>query len=138
MGARSREKVQVFDRHRPCFKAKRTTQLPPALGQIPEQEPEVRYPNKNKKTGAGGPFMLEDPVVAAPEPCPRNFVGLVVLFDLHRPGGVVSREKGEVTAQKWLGVTERGRIPEYELKIRGLRSGRSVLARVTRDHVSPI
>lgn len=81
--------------------------------------------------------MLNDPVVAAPEPYARKFVGLMVEFDLNRAGGKTTRERGDVTAQKWLGLTERGRIPEYEVTVRG-RTGRSALARVTRDHVMPI
>ena len=46
----------------------------------------------------------------------------------------MTREKGEVTNQKWLGLTKRGEIPEWELTIRG-SSGQSVFSRFTDDHV---
>lgn len=107
--------------------------------EIPDHEQEARYPNTNPKktTGAGGSFMLNENVVAATEPYARKFVGLMVEFDLARAGGKTTRERGEVVAQKWLGVTERGRVPEYEVTVRG-RSGRAALVRVTRDHVVPI
>lgn len=82
--------------------------------------------------------MDREPIVDAPEPHKQNFVGLLVEFDLHRTSGRITREKGEVIDQRWLGLTQRGRIPEYELTIRGLRSNASVYARVTEDHVWPI
>ena len=78
---------------------------------------------------------MAEPILPAPEPSPRRlFVGQFVSFDLRRAGGSVTREKGEVTNQKWLGLTKRGEIPEWELTIRGL-SGQSVLSRFTDDHV---
>jgi hypothetical protein len=80
---------------------------------------------------------MREPVVEAKEPVKRNFVGLIVAFDLRRIGGATTREKGEVTAQRWLGLTTRGAIPEYELTIVG-KTGRSVLARLTEDHVQPL
>jgi hypothetical protein len=80
--------------------------------------------------------MQRDAIREATETYRRNFVGWVVAFDLHRTGGAVTREKGEVTAQRWLGLT-RGDIPEYELTIVG-RSGKAVLARLTEDHVQQI
>lgn len=79
-----------------------------------------------------------DDILPGEEPYKRSFVGLFVEFDLRRQGGKVSREKGEVIAQRWLGFTRRGAIPEYEVTIRGRQSGRSALARVTRDFVRPI
>jgi len=81
--------------------------------------------------------MLDEPIVSAPEPYPRKFVGTVVEFDLRRTEGKSTRERGEVIEQRWLGLTEHGRIPEYELTIRG-RSGRAARARVTRDHAAII
>ncbi len=80
---------------------------------------------------------MPDDIIEGPEPHPLNFVGQVVRFVLTRKGGARTEEKGEVTAQRWLGFTARGRIPEYEVTILG-KSGRAVLARVTRDHVHPI
>lgn len=76
-----------------------------------------------------------DPVEPGKEPHPRNWVGKCCSFDLRRKGGVTTRESGQITAQRWLGFTVRGRIPEYEVTIVGA-SGRSVFARITRDHVS--
>ena len=76
-------------------------------------------------------------IVEGAEPSKRNFVGLVVEFDLVRTGGVVTRERGEVVAQKWLGLTKRGLIPEYELNVRG-KSGRIAKARLTDDFVKVI
>jgi hypothetical protein len=76
-------------------------------------------------------------ILPGKEPHPHNFVGMVVSFDLRRAGGLITREKGEVLEQKWLGLTERGQIPEYELLIRG-KTGKTVLARVTEDHVMEI
>ena len=82
--------------------------------------------------------MKDDPVIEAKEPAPpKKFVGMVVEFDLHREGGKVTRERGEVIEQRWLGVTQRGHVPEYEVTVRG-RTGRAAKARVSRDHVMPI
>lgn len=81
---------------------------------------------------------MAEPTIPAPEPSPRRaFVGQFVSFDLRRAGGSVTREKGEVIEQKWLGLTKRGEIPEWELTIRGA-SGKSVFARLTDDHVVPL
>lgn len=81
---------------------------------------------------------MAEPTIAAHEPSPRkNFVGTFVSFDLRRAGGSVTREKGEIIEQKWLGLTKRGEIPEWELTIRGA-SGKSVLARLTDNHVMPL
>lgn len=76
-------------------------------------------------------------IIPGDEPSKRNFVGEIVSFDLRRSSGKITREKGEITAQQWLGFTSRGRIPEYEVTILG-KSGRSILARVTEDHVIEI
>lgn len=81
--------------------------------------------------------MNEDETSEAPESYPRKYVGSIVSFYLRRKSGQTTLEKGEVIAQRWLGVTKRGKIPEYEVTIVGA-SGRSVLARVTRDHVMAI
>jgi hypothetical protein len=80
---------------------------------------------------------MREEVIPSKETHPRKFVGQFVRFDLRRAGGVVTEEKGEVIAQEWLGLTKRGSIPEYQLTIRG-KSGRSVLARLTDDHVQPL
>jgi len=77
--------------------------------------------------------MTREEVVPGTEPIERNFVGLLVTFDLHR-ASKVSRESGQVSAQRWLGFTKRGALPEYELTIIG-KSGRSVTARLAEDHV---
>lgn len=77
---------------------------------------------------------MKDDLVPAKEEYPRKFVGKVVRFDLRRSNGVVTEEKGEVVAQQWLGLTQVGLIPEYEVTILG-KTGRQVKARVTRDHV---
>lgn len=82
---------------------------------------------------------MRDAIVSAPEPkhTLNNLTGCVVVFDLRRKGGTVTREKGEVTAQQWLGLTQRGGIPEYQLTIVG-KTGRQVIARLTEDHVQPV
>ena len=76
-------------------------------------------------------------IIPGKEPYPCQFVGQFVSFDLRRKGGSITREKGEVVAQQWLGFTERGKIPEYELTIIGA-TGRSVRAFLTEDHVHEI
>jgi hypothetical protein len=80
---------------------------------------------------------MREPIIEGAEPHPLKFVDLFVSFDLRRKGGTVTREKGQVKAQRWLGFTQRGRIPEYEVTIVG-KAGIPVLARVTEDHVTPI
>lgn len=80
---------------------------------------------------------MREPIIEGVEPRPLNLLNAIVSFDLRRKGGTVTREKGQVTDQKWLGFTERGRIPEYQVTIVG-KAGVPVLARVTEDHVSPI
>jgi hypothetical protein len=78
---------------------------------------------------------MRDSIIPAPEPAtPMKLVGRVVTFDLRRKSGTVTRETGEITAQKWLGLTERGRIPEYEINIIG-KSQTVVVARLTEDYV---
>ena len=81
--------------------------------------------------------MVRQDVTPAQETYPRTFVGLCVAFDLHRANDTTTRERGEITAQRWLGVTKRGSIPEYEVTILG-KSGKAVLARVTEDHVQTL
>jgi hypothetical protein len=83
------------------------------------------------------PTVTEDEIIEAKEPAPRQYVGAVVRFYLRRRGGTETLEQGEVIAQRWLGVTKRGKVPEYEVTIAG-KAGRSVLARVSRDHVMQI
>jgi hypothetical protein len=80
---------------------------------------------------------FDDPILPEPENYKRNWVGMCVSFDLHRKSGETTREQGEITAQRYLGVTKRGRIPEYEVTIMG-KSGKSVLARITRDFIQPL
>jgi hypothetical protein len=60
-----------------------------------------------------------------------------VEFNHRRSNGAIRRDKGEVVAQRWLGFTARGRIPEYEVTILGV-TGRQALARVTRDQVATL
>jgi len=81
--------------------------------------------------------MIREPIVPGADPGVLKLIGKWVSFNLHRKGGAITSEQGEVTAQKWLGLTERGLIPEYEVTIVG-RSNRAVLARVTEDHVMPL
>jgi hypothetical protein len=78
-----------------------------------------------------------DTIIEGREPHPRKWQGLFVHFDLKRANGTTTREKGEIIASRWLGFTQRGRIPEYEVQIRG-SSGRVAIARITRDHVQPL
>lgn len=78
-----------------------------------------------------------DDIIPAKETYPRNYVGRMVRFFLRRRNGKETKEKGEVIEQRFLGLTVRGKIPEWEVRILG-RSGTNVLARVTRDHVVPI
>jgi hypothetical protein len=94
--------------------------------------PETR--TRPEPAGAAGIKFARGTVIAHGEVSKRQFVGLFVSFDLRRSNGAVTREKGEVIEQRWLGLTERGLIPEYEVTIRG-SSGKSVLARVTEDCV---
>ena len=76
-------------------------------------------------------------IIPGKEPYPHQFVGQFVSFDLRRKGGKVTTEKGEIIAQKWLGFTERGNIPEYEVTIVGA-TGRAVRAFLSEDHVREI
>ncbi len=83
-----------------------------------------------------GPAPARD-IVVSPEPYPRDFVGQLVEFDLRRKTKI-TRERGRVQSQRWLGRTARGSIPEYELVISSQSGGTTVLARVTEDHVVPV
>lgn len=76
-------------------------------------------------------------VVPGDEVFKRSYLHLVVRFDLKRAGGKVTREAGEVVAEKWLGFTARGKIPEYELTVLG-KTGKTVLVRLVEDHVQEI
>ena len=75
----------------------------------------------------------DEPVVPAKEP-KQNWVGRVVAFDLHR-ATKVTRERGVVESQRWLGRTVRGGFPDWELVICGGK-GIRVTARMMRDCVS--
>jgi hypothetical protein len=79
---------------------------------------------------------MSDEIVPGDEPHPRKFVGSVVRFDLRRTGGKTTEEKGEITEQRWLGFTKRA-DSGIRVTILG-KTGRSVRARVTRDHVVPL
>ncbi|MDX2187734.1 MAG: hypothetical protein SFV32_12435 [Opitutaceae bacterium] len=82
---------------------------------------------------AGASVRQRESIIEGPEPYKRDWVGRMIEFDLHRKSRV-SREQGVVHDQRWLGYTQRGRIPEYELVVVG-KSGMSVRVRVTEDHV---
>jgi len=74
----------------------------------------------------------DEPVVPASEP-KQNWVGRIVAFDLHR-STKVTRERGVVETQQWLGRTVRGGFPDWELVICGGK-GIRVKVRVMRDLV---
>jgi hypothetical protein len=90
--------------------------------------------NPNTRDGRSD---LPDVIVPGAEPMARKYVGSVVRFDCRRAGGKTTEEKGEIVAQKWLGFLARGHVPEYEVTILG-KSGKSVIARVSRDHVQTL
>lgn len=53
-----------------------------------------------------------------PHPTPARFVGRRISFD-HDVGGRTARFVGIVEAQRYIGRTQRGDIPDYELQVRG-------------------
>jgi hypothetical protein len=109
-------------------------ELPEPEESEPETEPGGTADAASAHDGGRYPFMVSEDIVEGAEPYPRKYVGLCVSFDLQRTGGKITRERGEITDQRWLGFTRRGQIPEYEITVLG-KTGRKVLARITRDRV---
>jgi len=68
---------------------------------------------------------------ADPHPRPNRFVGLECSFD--GPDG--KRLSGWILTQDFIGYTERGRLPNYRLKVQGL-SGATQEVDLVEQHIS--
>lgn len=68
---------------------------------------------------------------ADPHPAPDRFIGKTCSFD----GSAGRRLSGLVLAQMFIGLTDRGKIPNYRLTVQG-SSGKTVEVDLVEQHVS--
>lgn len=72
-----------------------------------------------------------------PHETPNRFVGKPCSFDHSVSGEPIRRLVGVIEAQAYVGLTQRGGIPDYALTVRGA-SGRAVAVSLVEDRVSII